>query len=148
MGTHKKTRQTGQTYAANTSTNYISGATSLNDADIKLDTQLKAEQDEIDAIETAVGLASGGSYVANTANTYTNDATSVANAVDKLDAAVFANKVEAGNGIEVTTASTGTTVAVDLKADAGSGDNDWHNPLKFDTTDHSLYFDAIDCGTY
>lgn len=32
--------QTGQTYAANTSANYISGATSLNDADIKLNDAL------------------------------------------------------------------------------------------------------------
>lgn len=37
--------QTGQTYAANTSANYISGATSLNDADIKLDIALKAVDD-------------------------------------------------------------------------------------------------------
>lgn len=37
--------QTGQTYAANTSSSYISSATSLNDADIKLDTALKAVDD-------------------------------------------------------------------------------------------------------
>ena len=39
--------QTGQTYAANTSANYISGATSLNDADIKLDIALKALDDDV-----------------------------------------------------------------------------------------------------
>ena len=33
--------QNGQTYAANTNANYINAATSLNDADIKLDAQLK-----------------------------------------------------------------------------------------------------------
>ena len=37
--------QTGQTYAANAGTNYISGAKSLNDADVKLDTALKAVDD-------------------------------------------------------------------------------------------------------
>ena len=37
--------QTGQTYAANAGTNYISGATSLNDADVKLDAALKAAND-------------------------------------------------------------------------------------------------------
>lgn len=34
--------QSGQTYAANTGANYISGANSLNDADVKLDAALKA----------------------------------------------------------------------------------------------------------
>lgn len=37
--------QNGQTYAANTSANYISGAKSLNDADVKLDAALKAADD-------------------------------------------------------------------------------------------------------
>lgn len=38
--------QAGQTYAANTSANYISGATSLNDADVKLDAALKSLSNE------------------------------------------------------------------------------------------------------
>lgn len=147
--------QTGQTYAANSSANYITAATSLNDADVKLDAQLKAEQNEIDAIETAVGLASDGKYVANTANTYTNNAQSVADAINKLDAQVKANadaidqgSVVAGDGIEVSTVTgtggTDTQVAVLLKE--GIADT-WENPLKFDT-DGSLYFDAIDAGTF
>ena len=37
--------QTGQTYAKNTGTNYIANATSLNDADIKLDAALKTADD-------------------------------------------------------------------------------------------------------
>lgn len=37
--------QNGQTYAANISANYISGAKSLNDADVKLDAALKAADD-------------------------------------------------------------------------------------------------------
>lgn len=37
--------QNGNTYAANTSANYISNATSLNDADVKLDAALKALSD-------------------------------------------------------------------------------------------------------
>ena len=145
--------QSGQTYSANTSANYISGATSLNDADIKLDTQLKAEQDEIDAIETAVGLASDGSYVANTANTYTDDATSVADAVDKLDAAikdVDDNMVSGAtmNGTAVTksdkslsfSASTSnqavdTVNAIDIATDASTG------ALTFN-------LGTLDCGTY
>ena len=37
--------QTGQTYAANASSTYISGATDLNDADVKLDAALKSLSD-------------------------------------------------------------------------------------------------------
>ena len=48
--------QAGQTYAANTSANYISGATSLNDADVKLDAALKAVDD---AMLTGVAAGNG-----------------------------------------------------------------------------------------
>ena len=46
--------QNGQTYAANTSSNYISGATSLNDADVKLAAALKAEEDARIAADSAL----------------------------------------------------------------------------------------------
>lgn len=46
--------QDGDTYSANTSANYISGATSLNDADIKLDAALKAVDDAM-----LTGVAAG-----------------------------------------------------------------------------------------
>lgn len=45
--------QNGDTYAANTGANYISGATSLNDADIKLDTALKAVADQVEGLDYA-----------------------------------------------------------------------------------------------
>ena len=48
--------QNGDTYAANTSANYISGATTLNDADIKLDAALKAVDD---AMLTGVAAGNG-----------------------------------------------------------------------------------------
>ena len=43
--------QSGQTYAANGSAKYISGATSLNDADVKLDAALKGVSDKVDGIK-------------------------------------------------------------------------------------------------
>ena len=46
--------QSGQTYAANTSANYISGATSLNDADVKLDAALKTADGRIDTVSSDV----------------------------------------------------------------------------------------------
>lgn len=46
--------QEGQTYAANDGTNYISGATSLNDADVKLDAELKKEAVRAKAAEQEI----------------------------------------------------------------------------------------------
>ena len=43
--------QTGQTYTANTGATYITGATSLNDADVKLDTALKAVADQVEGLD-------------------------------------------------------------------------------------------------
>ena len=43
--------QNGQTYAANASANYISEATSLNDADVKLDAALKGVSNKVDGIK-------------------------------------------------------------------------------------------------
>ena len=89
--------QNGDTYAANTSANYISGATSLNNADVKLDTALKAVADsansaqtEIDAIETAVGLDANGNHIASTGN-YTSNAESIEGEIVALDTQVKAN---------------------------------------------------------
>lgn len=65
--------QDGPTYVANNGTNYISGAKSLNDADVKLDAALKAEANRANSAETsidaAIGLTKGGD---NETRTYTN----------------------------------------------------------------------------
>ena len=86
--------QDGQTYAANANTNYISGATSLNDADVKLDAAIKAlegaAQTEIDAIETAVGLDANGGHVQSTGK-YTSAATTIEGEIVALDGQVKAN---------------------------------------------------------
>lgn len=86
--------QNGDTYAANAGTNYIADATSLNDADVKLDAALKtvanSAQTEIDAIETAVGLAADGTHKASTGN-YTSAATTIEGEIVALDTQVKAN---------------------------------------------------------
>lgn len=86
--------QTGQTYAAISNANYISGATSLNDADVKLDSALKAESDRAiaaeDKIESNVGLAADGSHVKTSGN-YTSGATTVVGEIDALDTQVKKN---------------------------------------------------------
>ena len=103
--------QNGDTYAANANTNYISGATSLNDADIKLDAAIKAlegaAQTEIDAIEDAVGLGANGAHVQSAGN-YTSGATTIEGEIVALDDQVKAN-ADAIDALE-TNALTGVTV--------------------------------------
>lgn len=82
--------QSGDGYVANGNTNYISGAASLNDADVKLDTALKAEADRAQKAEKEiadkVGLTGdeGARTFAPTTN-YGADSTSVVGNMQKLD---------------------------------------------------------------
>jgi len=96
-------------YVANGGANYISGATSLNNADVILDGQLftttsnlgteitnrtnadAAIQTEVDAIETGSGLSNAGAYVVDGTTTYLTTATSLANADKLLDTQLAAN---------------------------------------------------------
>lgn len=93
--------QNGDTYAANGSANYISGATSLNDADVKLDAALKAEETRAKAAETAIDSAVGLTKDANSetrsftpttnyGGTGTSAATSVMDNMQKIDTALKA----------------------------------------------------------
>lgn len=83
--------QDGQTYAKNTSANYIADASSLNDADVKLDAAIKAEEtartSQDDKIEASIGLAADGSHV-GTNGTYTSSATTVVGEIAALDKAL------------------------------------------------------------
>lgn len=76
------------TYTADSTTNYLTQATSLKDADKKLDTQIKTVADEVDAIETGAGLGTNGAYTANTDTNYIDEAASLKDADEKLDAAI------------------------------------------------------------
>ncbi len=87
--------QTGQTYAANTGATYISGATDLNDADVKLDAALKVVADKV---ETMTSGAIQTVKVNTVALTEDNDgAVNVAIAADNTAA-------NSENAIVVTTA--------------------------------------------
>ena len=59
--------QNGQTYAANTGANYIAAATSLNDADVKLDAAIKAEETAriaaIEALDSVGSASTTGHYL-------------------------------------------------------------------------------------
>ncbi|MEN6353202.1 MAG: hypothetical protein ABFD02_07090, partial [Bacteroidales bacterium] len=87
-------------YTANGSTNYIKTASSLKDADEKIDAQVKLNTDniaasatditdlqtEVNTIETGSGLETDGSYLANSSTTYLQGATSLKVADNLLDA--------------------------------------------------------------
>lgn len=92
--------QSGQTYAANDATNYISEATDLNNADVKLDSALKTESDRAimqeDTIESAIGLATDGTHISTTGN-YTNNATTITEEISALDTAL---KTESNRAIK------------------------------------------------
>lgn len=77
--------QTDGSYLANGTTNYLSGATSLKNADELLDTAVDAVQDELDATQNGAGLGSTGVYTANGSANYINTATSLKDADDRLD---------------------------------------------------------------
>lgn len=82
--------QEGTTYAANGDTNYISGANSLNDADVKLDAALKAEETRAQKAEKEiadkVGLTGAeGSRKFTPTQNYGAGSTSVVDNMQKLD---------------------------------------------------------------
>jgi hypothetical protein len=115
-------------YAANATATYISGATTLKDADNKLDAQAKVNADAIAAetaartsadttINTGAGLESDGQYTANAATTYIKTATSLKDADTKLDAQVKANAdaivAEAAARSSASATETATRVAAE-----------------------------------
>jgi len=99
---------TDGTYSANVGTNYIGSATSLVDADEKLDAKLKlavddiadeitdrvngdsATENHITVVQTGAGLSATGTYLAENTTTYLKIATSLKNADEKLDSAITA----------------------------------------------------------
>lgn len=109
--------ETSGAYVAPAVSNYLSAASSLKDADSKLDTQLKtvadglaqeiidraadvaaeesaridaddAIQSELDATQSGAGLGAGGSYTAPVGSNYLGSAVSLKDADSKLDAQI------------------------------------------------------------
>ncbi|WP_420576426.1 tail fiber domain-containing protein [Ekhidna sp.] len=129
-------------YNANTGTNYIDGATSLDAADDLLDAAIAgvqadvdanetdsdnadaAIQTELDAVETGAGLSATGTYVTNTGTNYIDGATSLDNADDLLDAAI--NTVATSNAgvqTELDDTQTGAGLGTDGSYNTNSGTN-------------------------
>lgn len=100
--------ETDGSYVADATTNYLTAASSLKDADKKLDTAVKANADaiaaivipdvtgfatqiEMDATQVGAGLAADGAYVAPVGSNYLGAATSLKAADSALDAAIKTN---------------------------------------------------------
>jgi len=96
---------TDGTYTAPVGTNYLGSATSLKNADVLLDTQVKANADdiaalesadttmqtEINAIETGAGLNTDGTFPAFSGSNYLDGASNIRQLSSLLDTQVKAN---------------------------------------------------------
>lgn len=169
--------QTGQTYAANTSANYISGATSLNDADVKLDAALKALDgqtiktitsdngsitvtsgaNEFDlATDTSLIKLSGFTPTTATTDTAPQNGDTLNDALAAIYAVAKHHHLTASNsGVTVATTTDGTTIGLNLdEAETATGREDGayvhedsNNVLSIDS--EGLYLSNVwDCGTY
>ena len=152
--------QTGQTYVANTGVSYIADATSLNDADVKLDVALKAANDAItaetkareDAIAAldSTGQTTGNGYFLTSVQIADGKITAVTQS-DKVNSASSADKVvntltmrdatnsQAFDGSAARSLTFGTSVTATGLTDRSSMSMDANGVVDVE---------IIDCGTY
>lgn len=170
--------QNGDTYAANASATYISGATSLNDADVKLDAALKAldgqtiktitsDNDSITVtsgansfdLATDTSLIKLSGFTATTADT--DAAPTNGQTLNQALAAIYATAkhhhlTASNSGVTVATTTDGTTVGLNLdEASTAPDDREdgayVHTPSNnvLSIDSEGLYLSNVwDCGTY
>lgn len=76
------------TYTPPAASTYLGAATSMMDADAKLDAAVNSAQQELDAHELATGMNADGSFSAYSGTNYIDAATSMKNADELLDGAL------------------------------------------------------------
>ena len=162
---HKVEGQSGDTYAANTAATYISAATSLNDADVKLDAAINAEkttrETEDAKIVAGLGFSTGDTNYLIAANTGAGESIvasgapyTVKEAIYTLDNALAAAKkantlVNGDNTVVVETAqSEGNEGKTSVRVNIASVKEDGNKIVTFDG-EKFIYSEAIlDAGTY
>ena len=77
--------ETDGSYLADNTTNYLTAATSLKNADFLLDSAVQGVQNELDSTQNGAGLGSSGTYSADSGTNYLTTATSLKNADATLD---------------------------------------------------------------
>ena len=114
---------TGGVYTANASSNYLATASSLLDADNKLDAQVKLNEtaastnaSAINTIEASAGLSAAGAYQADSGGDYISSATSLADADSLLDDQVKTNT----DGIATNTSNISSLSSSKLDVAGGS----------------------------
>ena len=121
--------QDGDTYAATTTANYIKEATSLNDADVKLDSALKSEVDTIDAYVGKTDIPEGKTVM----GVIVENEQTAADAINKI--ANAAGVIDSDDKIAYT-------------APTASGEFSTTNSI-MDMLNHiDSVWNSIDCGTY
>lgn len=158
---HNVEGQSGDTYVANSGTSYISGATSLNDADVKLDAAINKEETDRKAEDTkivaGVGLTliEGENVYKIAANSgdgvHVTSASTVKDAIYTLDNALAAAKKKnaltaADKTVVVDSNDEGTTVKVNI-ATAETVTN-FVGYAEDGSFIKSEMFGTIDAGTY
>ena len=149
--------QDGETYAENTSANYISAATSLNDADVKLDAAIKAVSVKVDTaiadLDSNSATTDSGHYI--TAITITDGKISAVGQSDKVNSASTAAHADAA--AKVDQKLTFSDVATKVEYDGSEAKAiTFGSPVNAtDITGRSLSItngvvdvEIIDCGTY
>ena len=136
----------GNTYVKNTGSKYISGASSLNDADVKLN-------DTIASVVGGVGLNDSFKIAANTASgaSITTE-TTVSGALYTLDNAIAAAKkanslsAKEDTPLTVKSGDNGTIISVNIESASAVS-----HIVGYDATNHKFVYsdiEGIDAGTY
>jgi len=133
------------TYTADSASNYMTTATSLFNADQKLDAAIKAVadsvsalesgsvgglQDEVDALETSLGaMVDGtGAFVAPSETNYIDTATDISDAIAKIDAALKA----VDTAYQAADTAIGTRIGALTTSDIAEGTKLFWTQARFD----------------
>lgn len=140
----------GSAYTANASSKYISAASSLNDADVKLDAA-------ISGVTEGVGFNENFRIAANPSGGVISDGITVSSALYTLDNAIAAAKkantlsAKGNTPLTVESGASGTTISVNIKSINSATGETVARIVGYDADNKTFVYsdiDGIDAGTY